>query len=43
MRWLVVTIALLVVPLIGAAVGALRGHLRSPPAAARPDGLPERA
>jgi hypothetical protein len=36
-------IALLVVPLIGAALGALRGHLRCPPAATRPDGLPERA
>jgi hypothetical protein len=35
-------IALLVVPLIGAALGALRGHLRYPPAT-RPDGLPERA
>jgi hypothetical protein len=36
-------IALLVVPLIGAALGALRGHLRYPPAAPAPDGLPERA
>jgi hypothetical protein len=36
-------IALLVVPLIGAALGALRGHLRCPPAATRPDGFPERA
>ncbi len=37
------TIALLVVPLIGAALGALRGHLRYPPAATRPEGLPEGA
>ena len=36
-------IALLVVPLIGAALGALRGHLRYPPAATRPEGLPEEA
>jgi len=36
-------IALLVVPLIGAALGALRGQLRYPPAATRPDGLPGRA
>jgi hypothetical protein len=36
-------IALLVVPLIGAALGALRGHLRYPPAATRPESLPERA
>jgi hypothetical protein len=36
-------IALLVVPLIGVALGALRGNLRYPPAATRPDGLPERA
>jgi hypothetical protein len=36
-------IALLVVPLIGAAVGALRGYLRYPPAAPQPGGLPERA
>ncbi len=35
------TIALLIVPLIGAALGALRGHLRYPPAATRPEGLPE--
>ena len=34
-------IALLIVPLIGAALGALRGHLRYPPAATRPEGLPE--
>jgi hypothetical protein len=33
--------ALLIVPLIGAALGALRGHLRYPPAATRPEGLPE--
>jgi hypothetical protein len=32
---------LLIVPLIGAALGALRGHLRYPPAATRPEGLPE--
>ncbi len=36
-------IALLVVPLIGAALGALRGNLRYPPGATRPDGLLERA
>ena len=36
-------IALLVVPLIGAAVGALRGQLRYPPAATQPEGLPEGA
>ena len=36
-------IALLVVPLIGAALGAVRGHLRYPPAAPRPKGLPEGA
>jgi hypothetical protein len=36
-------IALLVVPLIGAALGALRGQLRYPPAATRPEGLPEGA
>ena len=36
-------IALLVVPLIGAAVGAVRGHLRYPPAATPPAGLPEGA
>jgi hypothetical protein len=35
-------IALLVVPLIGAALGALRGHLRYPPAVTRPEGLSER-
>lgn len=35
--------ALLVVPLIGAALGALRGHLRYPPTATRPGGIPERA
>ena len=34
--------ALLVVPLIGAALGALRGHLRYPPPATRPVGLPGR-
>jgi hypothetical protein len=36
-------IALLIVPLAGAALGALRGHLRYPPAATRPEGLPEGA
>ena len=36
-------IALLIVPLTGAALGALRGHLRYPPTATRPEGLPERA
>jgi hypothetical protein len=36
-------IALLVVPLIGAALGAMLGQLRYPPAATRPEGLPERA
>jgi hypothetical protein len=36
-------IALLIVPLAGAALGALRGHLRYPPAATRPESLPERA
>jgi hypothetical protein len=36
-------IALLIVPLIGTALGALRGHLRYPPAATRPEGLPEGA
>lgn len=35
--------ALLIVPLTGAAIGALRGHLRYPPAAARPASLPEGA
>lgn len=33
--------ALLIVPLIGAAIGALRGHLRYPPPAPRPVVLPE--
>jgi hypothetical protein len=37
------TTALLIVPLIGATLGALRGHLRYPPPATRPVGLPERA
>jgi hypothetical protein len=36
-------IALLVVPLIGAAVGALRSQLRYPPEATQPEGLPEGA
>jgi hypothetical protein len=36
-------IALLIVPLLGAALGALRGQLRYPPAATRPAGLPEGA
>ena len=36
-------IALLIVPLIGAALGAMRGHLRYPPAATRSGGLPEGA
>jgi len=36
-------LALLVVPLTGAAIGALRGHLRYPPAAARPASLAEGA
>ena len=36
-------IALLAVPLIGAALGALRGHLRYPPAVTQPGGLPEGA
>ena len=36
-------IALLVVPLVGVALGALRGHLRYPPAATRAEGVPERA
>jgi hypothetical protein len=35
--------ALLIVPLIGAAIGALRGQLRNPPLAARPAVRPERA
>jgi hypothetical protein len=35
------TTALLIVPLVGAALGALRGHLRYPPAATRTEGLPE--
>jgi hypothetical protein len=34
-------IALLIVPLVGAALGGLRGHLRYPPAATRPEGLPD--
>ena len=37
------TIALLVVPLIGAGLGALRGHLRYPPAANRSEGVPQGA
>jgi hypothetical protein len=37
------TIALLIVPLIGAALGALRGQLRYPPPAAPPAGLTEGA
>ena len=36
-------IALLIVPLTGAGLGALRGNLRYPPAATRPEGLPEGA
>ncbi len=36
-------LALLIVPLIGAAVGTLRGSLRYPPAATRPEGHPEPA
>lgn len=36
-------VALLVVPLIGAALGGLRGHLRYPPAVARTTGIPEGA
>jgi hypothetical protein len=36
-------IALLVVPLVGTALGALRGHLRYPPAATQPAGLAEGA
>lgn len=36
-------IALLIVPLIGAAVGVLRGQLRCPPSATGPEGLPGRA
>ena len=35
--------ALLIVPLIGTALGALRGHLRYPPAATRPGTLPDGA
>lgn len=35
--------ALLIVPLIGAALGALRGQLRYPPAAARAEDIPEEA
>lgn len=37
------TIALLIVPLTGAALGALRGHLRYPPAAIRAGSRPEGA
>jgi hypothetical protein len=36
-------LALLVLPLVGAALGALRGHLRYPPAASRPEGVPDGA
>jgi hypothetical protein len=36
-------VALLVVPLIGTAIGALRGHFRYPPTAIRPGSLPEGA
>jgi hypothetical protein len=36
-------VALLIVPLIGTAIGALRGHLRYPPAATRPESLSDGA
>ena len=32
---------MLIVPLIGAGLGALRGNLRYPPPGTRPEGLPE--